>query len=196
MLRRLGVAHDAGSAKPSLQDCLEAILEQSDGLIDDVLEGLRASVLGVQGKTLHALQNPSGKAAIEQLCARGDLVRQSFAHALRVAMYGGNALRHSVQPLVRFDDFQFLEEDQIDANIEMAMTQQEVMLAVDQVLPPLNSLVSSLMGWSTAQPHLNPIKPDSFVYALRESFAGQGIPDAVRSGLMTAAAGLLGVSLR
>jgi hypothetical protein len=41
MLRRLGVAHDPGSFKPSLQDCIEAVLEQSDTLVDDVLTGLK-----------------------------------------------------------------------------------------------------------------------------------------------------------
>lgn len=28
MLRRLGVAHEPGGLKPSLQDCIEAVLEQ------------------------------------------------------------------------------------------------------------------------------------------------------------------------
>ena len=41
MLRRLGVAHEPGSFKPSLQDCIESILEQSDTLVDEVLAGLK-----------------------------------------------------------------------------------------------------------------------------------------------------------
>ena len=39
LLRRMGVAHELVHAKPSLQDCLEAVLEQSDPLMDDVLQG-------------------------------------------------------------------------------------------------------------------------------------------------------------
>ncbi len=196
MLRRLGVARDSGTSKPTLQDCIEAILEQADAVMDDVLTGLRASLLPANSKTLHALQNPAGRVAIERLCAGSETIKQTFAVELRAAVYGGDAHRKGAQPLVRFDDFQFLEEDEIDANIEFAMTQQEVLLAVDPVLPALNGLVSSLLGWTTVQAHLNPIKPESFVHAMRESFAGHIENDSARQALMTSAAGLLGVSVR
>jgi hypothetical protein len=36
-------------------------------------------------------------------------------------------------------------------------------------LPTLNAMMSRLLGWMTVQPHLNPLKPESFVFALRES---------------------------
>ncbi len=195
MLRRLGVARDMGQTKPSLHDCLETILEQSDNLMDDVLTGLQLALLPANSKTLHALQNPAGRVAIEHLFAQGDVIKKTFAAELRAVVYGGDAQRKGAQPLVRFDDFQFLEEEQIDANIEFAMTQQEVLLAVDPVLPALNGLISSLLGWTSVQGHLNPVKPESFVHALRESFAGHVTDENVRSAVMNAAAGLLGSSL-
>ena len=37
-------------------------------------------------------------------------------------------------------------------------------------------LVSSLLGWSSVQAHLNPLKPENFVYALRESLAQSASP--------------------
>jgi hypothetical protein len=138
----------------------------------------------------------SGKAAIERLCANSGAVKKTFAESLRAAVYGGDVLSKREQPLVRFEDFQFLEEDQIDANIELALTQQEVMLAVDDVLTTFNGFVSSLMGWSTVQAHSNPLKPDSFVYALRECFVAHIASEEVRTSLMTPAAGMLGVGLR
>ena len=85
-----------------------------------------------------------------------------------------------MQPL-RFDDFQFLEEEQIDANIECALTQQEIQMAVEEVLPVLNALVSSLLGWLAVQPHLNPLKPESFVYALRETLREHVPSDEARA---------------
>jgi hypothetical protein len=195
MLRRLGVAHDMGVHKPTLHDCIETVLEQSDSLMDDVLDGLKVILLPSNVKTWQALQTPTGRAAIELLVANSPAMKKSFARALRAVMYGGDAKRIGAQPLVRFDDFQFLEEEQIDANIELAMTQQEVMASVESVLPALNGLVSSLLGWTTVQPHLNPLKPESFVYALRESFQDYLHSEEIRSVLMTACAGLLGSSL-
>lgn len=196
MLRRLGVAHDAGSAKPSLQNCMEAALEQSDTLVGDVLAGLQASLSPTRSKTLHGHQNPGAEEAIKSLCAQPDAVKKTFAVALRAAVYGGEMQRNRAQPLVRFDDFQFLEDEQIDANIEFALTEQEVQLAVDDVLPALNALVSTLLGWVTVHAHLNPLKPESFVHALREMLS-KHVPQAQdRAALMTPAAGLLGASLR
>ena len=196
MLRRAGVANESGSLKPSLHECLEAVLAQSDTLLDEVLLGLQTSLSPVKTKNQRLQPSALGKAAIEHLCANREAVRKTFAASLRIAVYGGEGSRKREQPLVRFEDFQFLAEDQIDANIELALTQQEVMLAVDDVLPTFNGFISSLMGWATLQAHLNPLKPDSFVYALRECLLEHVPSDEVRTSLMTPAAGMLGVGLR
>lgn len=195
MLRRLGVSHDPGSFKPSLQDCIEAVLEQSNTLVDDVLTGLKGSISAVRSKSMQVIQNPAGKAAIEHLLTHADAFKASFAANLRASLYGGDIHRAKGQPL-RFDDFQFLEEEQIDANIELAMTEQEITRAVDDVLPTLNAMMSGLLGWMTVQPHLNPLKPESFVFALRESLLEHVPVDATRTVIMTPAAGMLGVSMR
>lgn len=196
ILRRLGVAHDAGSTKPSLQACVEAVLEQSNALVDDVLTGLQAAVVAAKSKPLYGQMRQVGQEAIVALAAQRTAVQETFATGLRAAVYGGEGQRANAQATVRFDDFQFLEEEQIDANIEFALTQQEVLQAVDDVLPTLNALVSSLLGWTTVQAHLNPLKPESFVYALRETLSKHVPQDDARTALMASAAGLLGVSLR
>ena len=198
LLRRLGVADDPGSYRPGLQGCLEAVLEQSDTLMDDVLAGLKASLSPAKSKSRPVSESANlvAKKTIDTLMANRVEVKAAFSRALRAAVFGGDTQRKASQPLVRFDDFQFLEEEQIDANIEFALTQQEVMLAVDDVLPTLNSYVSSLLGWVTVQPHLNPLKPESFVHALRESVAEFVPVELDRSSVMTLAAGKLGVSLR
>ncbi len=195
MLRRLGVAHEAGSFKPSLHDCLEAVLEQSDTLVDEVVAGLKASASQTRSKSMQAGPSPAAKAAIDHLFLQADALKASFAKHLRSALYGGDTQRAQSKPL-RFDDFQFLEEEQIDANIEFALTQQEISLAVDDVLPTLNALISSLLGWMTVQPHLNPLRPETFVFALRESLQ-EHVPDEQgRTAIMTPAAGMLGIALR
>ncbi len=196
LLRRLGVADDPTGFKPSLQDCLEAVLAQSDALVDDMLRGLATALSPARGKSKPAQHSAATRAAMESLLGQGAAFKLAFGKALRVAVYGGDTQRSRTQVRVRFDDFQFLEEDQIDANIEVALTQQEVLLAVEDVLPALHALISSLLGWVTVQGHLNPLKPESFVYALRESLESVLPEDAQRSALMTPVAGMLGASLR
>ena len=196
MLRRLGVAHEGTTETPTLQACLEAVLGQSDALVDDMLAGLQLSLTGGKSKSVHGTPSALARAAIETVLQHGPALKISFSESLRAAVYGGDTHRNRAHPSVKFDDFQFLDEDQLDANIEFALTQQEVLLAVDDVLPLLNGLVSSLMGWITVQGALNPLKPEVFVFALRESFT-KHIPDGdARAAVMTQAAGALGASLR
>ena len=196
MLRRLGVAHEGTTERPTLQSCLEAVLGQSDALVDDMLVGLQASVGPAKPKNYHGTPSALAQSAIATLIERGADLKTSFAASLRAAVYGGETHRNHVKPSVKFDDFQFLDEDQLDANIEFALTQQEVVSAVDDVLPLLNGLVSSLMGWVTVQGALNPLKPEVFIFALRESLAEQVEDEGARAAIITQAAGALGVSLR
>lgn len=195
LLRRLGVAHEPGDAKPSLSTCLDAVLEQSDALVQDVLDGLRVMLEKTSGTALHAHLQPAREQAVARLVAQAAEAKAVFRVELRSALYGGSAFRKSHVGEVRFDDFQFLGEEQIDANIELAITEQEVHRAVEAVLPGLNALVSSLMGWASVQARLNPLKPEAFVHALREAFAQVLPEDAVRSSVMAPAAGLLGSAL-
>lgn len=196
LLRRIGVAHDPSGFKPTLQDCIEAVLAQSDALVGDVLAGLQTPVTPIRGKGQAAALHVPTQSALEALKSREEVFKKAFAVSLRNVVYGGDAQPHVSRAEVKFDDFQFLEEDQIDANIEFALTEQEILLAVDDQLPALHAMVSSLMGWLTVQGHLNPLKPESFVYALRESMKA-ALPDETLRGLMmTPSATLLGGSLR
>ena len=169
---------------------------QSEVLVDDMLAGLQASVGSAKPKGHHGTPNALAQSAIATLIERSVELKLSFAESLRAAVYGGETHRNRVNPSVKFDDFQFLDEDQLDANIEFALTQQEVVMAVDDVLPLLNGLVSSLMGWVTVQGALNPLKPEVFIFALRESVASQVESEDARAAVITLAAGALGMSLR
>ncbi len=181
MFRRLGVADDPGRVQPNLQTCLEAVLEQSPVLMDDVLLGLGALLKPAQ---------------LELLMEHQQALRQRFAEHLRIFVFGAPVDQPAPEALMRFDDFQFLDAEQIDANIEWAQCQHAVQLAVDDVLPALNAMVSSLLGWSSVQAHLNPLKPESFVRALQTTLADFVPEPAQRAPILGQASGLLGVNLR
>ena len=193
---RLGLADDLTQSKPALRDCLEAVLLQANTLMDSVIEGLNSTQGHTKGRAALINLNPANKRAIEQLRHNAPAVKATFADELRLALYHSGSHGAADQPMLRFDDFQFLEEKQIDANIEFAVTQQEVVQAVDDVLPPLNALMSTLLGLVTVQSQLNPLKPEAFVHAFREALVKHMPDDAVRTVLITPAAGLLGIALR
>lgn len=196
MLRRMGVSDDPSRGRPSLQDCLEAVLLQSDTLVNDVLDGLAVSVAKTKGKSAYGDGVAVSKTVVDWLCAQAPAFKKTFSAQLRLGIYNSGSPDLAEQPQVRFDDLQLLDRKQIDASIEFAIAQQEIFRSVDEVLPALNALVSSLLGWMTVQPQLNPLKPDVFVRALQTCLL-QHVPDeGPRAALITPAAGLLGVSLR
>jgi hypothetical protein len=194
--RRLGVSDDPTAEKPSLHDCIETVLEQSGPLIDDVVKGLGVAVHQVGGKASKVHQQVLSQPIVNELSRQAEAVRATFGVQLRLAIYRSGSHASDPEALVRFDDIQLLDEGQLEANIEFALAQQEIQFATDEVIPPLNALISSLMGWMSVQAHLNPLRPETFARALRETLLQHVPSEQARTALITPAAGILGNSLR
>lgn len=196
MLRRLGVADDQPGSRPSLHDCIDVVLLQARGLVGDVLQGLAASSAKAVGKGVLSGYSPVTKAATDFLSSHAAAIEKSFETQLRLCILNSNSQEFAQQPLVRFEDLQLLDSEQIDASIEFALARQEIIRCVEDVLPSLDALISNLLGWVTVQPQLNPLKPDAFVRALQVCLIQYAPDERARAALILPAAGLLGVGLR
>jgi hypothetical protein len=196
LLRSIGVADIQTGQTASLPACLEMVVQRSDALIQGVLDGLLSS--GVQGRSPGAMSRHSvtTQAAAEFLMSQAPAVRKTFVSRVRRNIYQPVALEAQDQTPVRFEDLHLLDSGQIDVNIEFALAQQEVDRSVDEVLPALNALISSLLGWTTVQGAINPMKPQAFVRALQDTLAKHSPDEPSRAALILPAAGLLGVGLR
>jgi hypothetical protein len=193
---RIGVSDDPTAYQPTLNDCLETMMEQAEPLMADVLHGLAAATAPSEGRRAAELQRPGVKDAVNALAARSKDACASFRSELTRVVYEGGGKEQVQTELLRFEDLRLFEDEQLDQSIELARAQHEVSLAVDDVLPALDALISTLLGWRTTQPGLNPLRPDSFVRALQATLSLH-VPDgSVRESLITPAAGLLGVHLR
>ena len=196
MKLRLGVADDPTQMQPSLSDCMAAMLKQAEGLIAEVLQGLEVGALATGPKRIAAFQLPNVRNAIMQLQEDAEAVTANFITELTRLVYEGGGKDQTTSEVLRFEDLQLFADDKLDQSIEIARAQQEVQLAVDDTLPALDALISTMLGWRTIQPGLNPVRPDVFVRALQFTLQ-QHVPDAsARESLITPSAGLLGVNLR
>src|ERR1035437_445420 len=160
LLRRIGVVNEHSNVRPTLQDCIEIVLQQADTLIGDVLEGLAAASAKTRGKNSFGDQTPISKTVTDLLCSQAIAIKRTFKSQLREAVYNTGSIDFSEPSQVHFEDLQLLDSEQIDASIHLALARQEVARCVDDVLPALNALISGLLGWVTVQPQLNPIKPE------------------------------------
>jgi hypothetical protein len=193
---RLGVSDDPTAFQPSLNDCLEGMLQQAELLMTGVLDGLSMASKPSGARHVAGFQQPGTKIAIERLAANAKAVCASYRNELTRVVYEGGGKEQAHTELLRFEDLRLFEDEQLDQSIEVARAQQVVSLAVDDALPAVDALMSTLLGWRTIQPGLNPLRPDAFVRALQSCLALH-VPDAkVREDLITPAAGLLGANLR
>lgn len=193
---RIGVSDDPTALQPSLNDCLEAMLPQADLLVKDMLAGLVEATSPGSARRISGFQAPGLKAAIAELSGSGKAVLETYRAELTRLVYEGGGKEQAQAEVLRFEDLRLFEDAQLDQSIEVARAQQEVSIAVDDVLPALDSLVSTLLGWRTIQPGLNPIRPEVFVRALQTTLARHVPSSELREVLITPAAGLLGANLR
>lgn len=193
----MGVADDPSALQPSLNDCLDAMLQQADALMADVLQNLQLGASAASGqRRIASLQSPPVRAAVTHLNDELENVTITFRGELTRLVYEGGGKEQTQTELLRFEDLQLFEDEQLDQSIEVARAQQEVASAVDDSLPALDALISTMLGWRTIQPGLNPLRPDVFVRALQYALS-EHVPDpAVREKLITPTAGLMGVTLR
>src|SRR3569832_1270016 len=193
---RIGVADDPTALQPTLNDCREAMLPQTDLLVHDVITGLVAATAPNSQKRIAGFQQAGRKAAIMQLSNDSKAVAASYREELTKLVYEGGGKETVATEVLRFEDLRLFEDSELDQSIEVARAQQEVTVAVDDVLPTLAALVSTQLGWRTIQPGLNPIRPDVFVRALQATLSIH-VPDTqMREVLIAPAAGLLGANLR
>jgi hypothetical protein len=193
---RLGVADDPTALQPTLNDCLDAMLQQADLLMTDVLQGMYLASAPTGSHRVASFQKGPNKYAIDQLQKDSKAVCTTFKDELTRVVYHGGGKEQAHTELLRFEDLQLFGDAELDTSIEVARAQQEVVNAVDDVLPTLDSLVSTMLGWRTIQPGLNPLRPEVFVRAMQATLA-KHVPEApVREALIAPAAGLLGVNPR
>src|SRR6185369_13440350 len=132
---RLGVSEDPTAFPPSLNDCVEALLQQAELLMTDVLEGLTAAATPSSARRFAGFQQPANKAAILSLSTNAKAVCASYRSELARIAYEGGGKEQLHAELLRFEDLRLFEDAQLDQSIEVARAQQEVSLAVDDVLP-------------------------------------------------------------
>ena len=193
---RWGTANDASPLRPTLQDCIEAALSVTDSMMDEVIDSLFAALDPERagGEPLsHGRIDP---AVVVQLGADADALKRTWHQQLRHLLYHGSELDAADAPAVRFDDLRRLDDRLIDATIGFAVAEHEIRQACAEQLPRLNALVSSLMGWMTVQPDLNPLRPQAYAHALRETLAAHVVDDGQRNALFVPLGGMLGQSLR
>ncbi len=195
-LRRIGVASNASAIRPTLSDCLDLVLDQANGLADDVLTALERLIAEPGSEMPGQELTDAACDAIRVMLADPQAVRSTMGAQLRRLVFHSTSKDLAEQQSVRFEDLRFFDVREVEAHIELALARQEVIRATEDVLPTFDALVSALLGWSTVQAALNPLKPETFVRALLETLSAWVPQEDVRMDLLRPSAIAMGVGLR
>lgn len=196
--RPLGVVDEASGARVNLRQTLDVVLEQAPNLIDRAIEALGGSS-DKPAKGIGLVKPnfpPAMQAAVQLLVSDRQALIDCFVERLSYYVFRGIGTTAQAPQLMRFEDLKLFEEEDLDASIEIASILQEITRCTDDISPTLDALISSLLGWITSQPLINPLRPEMFAKALRDSLA-QEVSDAeLRNAIMSHVAARLGIMLR
>ena len=73
-------------------------------------------------------------------------------------------------PELRANQMTLMDDVQVQEGLELARAQQATLAEVDLPLTELNALISTVQGWKTVQPERNPLRPASFILALKQAY--------------------------
>lgn len=202
-IERLGFSSDPGAEKPTLSTCLDAVTQRCRLLGEGLMEAIERAALGAAGVAAGTsaagsvgTHDPALKIALQTLWAQRDDFLGDLQTALAEGMRRGVVQEGSLSVGVSFDQLQWLDDTQLNESIELARAQEALDLAVKEVLPQVDALMSTLLGWVRVEATLNPLRPEVFVRALRHAVGTVVTDPDVRIHLVGWLAGALGAELK
>jgi hypothetical protein len=196
--RPLGVIDEPFGSRVSLRQCLDVVLDQAPGLIEKTIDALG----GKGDKPVKGIGlvkpnfPPNVQAVVELLILHKSQAIEVFVERLRYYVFLGVGTTAQSPQLMRFEDLKLFEEEDLDESIEVAGALQEVNLLTDEITPTVDALISSLLGWITVQPQINPLRPEMFARALRDCITDQVADAEIRGAIISHSAARLGILLR
>src|SRR5687767_5244884 len=115
---RLGVSDDPSAVQPSLNDCLEAMLQQADLLMHDMLSGLQAAARPANARRIAGFEQASTQLAIEDMVANAKSVAATYRGELTRLVYEGGGKEQAHTAALRFEDLRLFEDEELDLSIE------------------------------------------------------------------------------
>ncbi|MBK6591908.1 MAG: DUF1631 family protein [Burkholderiales bacterium] len=97
---------------------------------------------------------------------------------------------------VEFDELELMDEVQVLTSVTLARTLQVAMVAAEASLAELNTLICSTLGLVAVNPERNPLRPQIYLNALRETVQQTQVPAAIQLDWLGAMGVTLGQELR
>ncbi len=134
-----------------------------------------------------------------QLRKQHDALARAYPQALLTAFARAKASQRfvgSVPAALNFDDLELMDSSQVHASMVLARLQSAAEEASEAVQTELDALVCGLQKMPSVRPEANPLRPESYVAALRSVMQDEGIDESVVVEWLPAMAPSLGQELK
>jgi hypothetical protein len=172
----------------------------SDGavLMGRIVTAARQLMQAQEAALRDHLEREALAVAANQLRRQEQSLCAAYPQALLKAFSGppaGKQQRALSMADVQFHELELMDEMQVQTTISLARIQQSVMQVAEGSLGELNTLVCSLLGMGSVRAELNPLRPESYINALKEVVEQSGLSDAQQLLWFNAMSGVLGPAL-
>jgi hypothetical protein len=167
----------------------EALMQELVKVTDGALTGEESTVRNIQQRNLVS-------DSLRLLRQHAAALVKGYPMALLEVFAEGPAIAKSRAPAddtgMDFGELSLMDENEVQAQVELSRAQQSALHATDAVLAELNTLVSSAQGLRSVQPERNPLRPESYIRALQKAVGATGVASEVRQLWMQHMRDLLG----
>ncbi len=164
-------------------------------LIDALRKNLQAREMGARDLRARDVYADS----LKQLRAHENALRDGYEAALLEEFTrppeGAKSVIPSIQEM-HFDQLELMDELQVQESVNMARAQQMAMLAAEASLAELNTLICATLGLQTVRPERNPLRPQAYINALKNTVERIPVAAGTRLEWVTGMGVALGGELR
>ena len=163
-----------------LADCLRHAAEGGRPLMEMMVGKLRLFLLQQSRAAMPQQREPLTE-SLRLLDKHEAALCAGYPKALQGAFAeetSGPVVRAAAAPPT-FDELELMDEIQVQESVEVARALQSALLASDQPLTDLNTLMCAVQGLKTVQAQRNPLRPELYVRSLRNLLAQTDVASPV-----------------
>lgn len=178
--------------------CVVNAVREGETLIADLIKVTRGALSSQENELRDIARRNLAGDALRLLNQHEPAMVKSFPMALLEIFADGPGAakpRQSGSSPLDFGELSLIDDDEVQAQVELSRAHQLALHATDAILAELNGLVSAAQGFNRVQPERNPLRPENYIRALQQVVGETGVAAPVRDLWMQNMRDLLGQQL-
>lgn len=178
--------------------CVVNAVREGEALITELIKVTRGALKGKEAEVRDIARRNLLSDALHLLDQHEAAMVKAYPMALLEIFADGPGVAKSGQSAsspLDFGELSLVDDDEVQAQVELSRAHQQALHATDAVLAELNGLVSAAQGLYRVQPERNPLRPENYIRALQQVVAETGVAAPIRELWMQHMRDLLGTQL-